>query len=100
MNRSYNIGDMFRLRLAYKDKPEQSKMRPIVIVDIDDDDFIYVKLKKPFPNWRKNNLDRDSWFINQSFILSSKDFEQLEKEYLGEITPTDYYYILRQLDNT
>lgn len=114
MNLNYNIGDMYNLRLVYVDKPDQSKMRPIVIIEVDDDDFIYIKftsqgpkndysryekLKKSFPNWRKNHLDRDSWFINQGFILTRKDFESLEKEYLGKISKSDFHYILRELDN-
>lgn len=112
---NYEIGDMFKLRIFYEDQPDQTKMRPIVIVDMDDDDLIYVKftsqgpkndcsiyenLKIPFPNWRKNHLERDSWFINKVLILTRMDFESLEKEYLGLINITDYNYIARHLDNT
>lgn len=115
MKPNYKIGDMFMVRLVYSDNPDQSKMRPIVIIDMDDDDFLYVKftsrgpknnysphekLKQSFPNWRKNNLDRASWFVNKTFILSRLDFEKLEKECLGEMKESDYYYILKQLENT
>lgn len=110
---NYEIGDMYKARIAYEDDPDQSKMRPIVIVDINDDDFIYVKftsqppkntygryekLKKAFPNWRKNHLEKDSWFINQVFILTKEEFESVEKLYLGQITESDYDYILRELE--
>ena len=46
---NFEIGDMFKIRLAYEDSPEQSKMRPIVIIDIDDDDLFYVKFTSKAP---------------------------------------------------
>jgi len=115
MKQNYEIGHMFNLLLSFDDQPEKSKMRPIVIVDIDDDDFFIVKFtskepknkwstyekrKRPFLNWRRSHLDRPSWFINQVFTFTLIEFEALEKEFLGEIHEKDYAHIIDQLENT
>lgn len=43
-------------------------------------------------------MEKDSWFINQVFAFTKEEFESVEKFYLGQITESDYDYILRELE--
>lgn len=76
---NYELGDIYYIDRAYEENPNESKLRPAVIVGIDEDkEFIYTliattskgrsnppkyhdRFKHPILNWRNEGLTEPSW---------------------------------------
>jgi len=79
------LGEIYWLNVGYQDSPTESKIRPVVIIGIEDDELLLLvattsvpskdppkhfdKYKIPILNWRKAGLLKPSWVQGLRLIL-------------------------------
>ena len=112
-----DIGDVFWLEVQYEDIPNESKIRPAIIIDkIEDSIFILVsttsqspsdppsyfdEFKIPIYNWRRIGLLKPSWGLGYRLIeLIESELKSVIKrtDYIGRLSETDLQYLIRQIE--
>lgn len=106
----FDFGEVYWIEKSFDDDPEQSKLRPVIIVGKENDDLIlvatttqgpedppkpYDQFKFPILNWRKAGLTEPSWCL--CLVLIELPKEALQK-YIGKMDERDYEILLDFLE--
>lgn len=113
----FAVGEIFWLEIEYEDIPDESKIRPAIIVDKREDSlFVLIsttsqspndppsyfdKFKIPILNWRKNGFPKASWGLSYRLIkLTENEIESVIKEtdYIGTMSKTDLRYLIKEIE--
>ncbi|MCM3616661.1 type II toxin-antitoxin system PemK/MazF family toxin [Sutcliffiella horikoshii] len=111
---NYELGQIYYINKEYDDDPEQSKRRPAIIVDIDEEnnkvytlvattskgkknpETYHDQFKHPIYNWRRAGLTEPSWAL----CLTQLELHQSALlEYVGELEDQDYDRLLDFMDS-
>jgi mRNA interferase MazF len=111
---NYELGEIYYIDKAYEDDPNQSKLRPAIIVDIDEENGklytlvattskgrkdppkYYDQFKYPIYNWRKAGLTEPSWCLCYTPLELPKE---ALLDYVGTMDNADYDRLLDFLDS-
>jgi mRNA interferase MazF len=110
-------GEIYWLEVGYQDNPSESKTRPAIIVDIDDDELLILvaatsvpphntpkyfdRYKIPILNWRKAGLPKPTWAQGFRLLTLTKiDMQSAVKEedYIGRMDEVDFNYLVNELE--
>lgn len=76
-----NVGDIYTVEIFFEDFPDQSKLRPVLIVDVEDNLYLFAEItstppkapptyfdrfKEPIHSWREAGL------LNPSYVKTHK----------------------------
>lgn len=114
----FEKGDIFWLEVQYKDIPNESKVRPAIIIDkIEDCYFIILstttqspsnppsyfdQFKIPILNWRKAGLLEPSWGLGYRLIeLTEFELESIvkNKDRIGKMGKKDLKYLINEIED-
>ncbi|EJR29729.1 MULTISPECIES: type II toxin-antitoxin system PemK/MazF family toxin [Bacillus cereus group] len=111
---NYELGHIYYIDKAFEDDPSQSKRRPAIIVDIDEqNDTIYTlvattsqgrkdppkhydQFKHPIINWRKSGFTEPSWALCYSVVELPKE---ALLDFVGTMDDRDYDRLLDFLES-
>lgn len=103
MKKEPKIGDVFLAEVKYEDKPSIAKTRPVIVIDVHDDQITVLavsitsqgvnrppryfdKYKLFIEEWEKCGLNKKSYAkVNQLHIFTKKAL----KRYIGSLTDHD-----------
>ncbi|MEA1961269.1 MAG: type II toxin-antitoxin system PemK/MazF family toxin [Bacillota bacterium] len=113
----FEVGEIFWLEIEYEDIPNESKIRPAIIVDKDEESFYilvstttqspkdppsyYDQFKIPILNWRKIGLPQASWGLGYRLIkLRDNELRSVvtNTDYIGSMSETDLQYLITQIE--
>lgn len=112
--REIQLGEIYRIEKAFEDDPSQSKIRPAVVVDIDEETgnvisvvattsqgkkespSYFDKYKFPLLNWRKYGLDKQSWCLCYAVIEIPRE---ALLDYVGELNDSEYDRLIEFMEN-
>ena len=113
----FNLGEIFWLEIAYEDEPNESKIRPVIIVGNKDNNLLilvstttkspdyppkyYDKFKIPILNWHKAGFIEPSWALGFRLIeLSVEELKSLvtPEDYIGIMHKSDFNFLTYQLE--
>ncbi|AVB12165.1 type II toxin-antitoxin system PemK/MazF family toxin [Bacillus subtilis] len=110
------VGDIYLVEVAFEDDPSKSKERPVVVIDVDEQDNITVlaiseitsqgpknppkyfdQFKTPINKWKQAGLDKMSYVkANKVNIIE----EQALKKHLGSMEFEDLYRAIKKIEET
>ncbi|WAH36347.1 type II toxin-antitoxin system PemK/MazF family toxin [Alicyclobacillus dauci] len=110
----YKVGDIYSIRVEFEEDPQQAKIRPVVILYIDDNEKPVVAFVHPITSkapqdppkyhdnfkveirhWREAGLRKPSWVKSNRVIqIDVKAFIT----YIGHMNDTDLLRLLELLD--
>jgi len=112
------LGEIYWLDVGYQDIPAESKIRPVIIIGIEDNELLLLvsttsvppndppkhfdQYKIPILNWRKAELLKPSWVQGLRIISLNKDQMQAllkDDSYIGRMTDIDFNYLISELEN-
>ena len=113
----FSIGDIYWIEVGYEDSPEESKVRPAIIISEEDGTLLilvattsvpphdppkyYDQFKIPILNWRKAGLLKPSWVQGYKLIpLMKADLSKLVKRdgFIGRMPELDFNYLLTEVE--
>ncbi|MCO1604736.1 type II toxin-antitoxin system PemK/MazF family toxin [Desulfosporosinus nitroreducens] len=113
----FTLGEIFWFEVGYEDIPNESKIRPAVIVDEDDNELLILvattsvpphdppkyfdQFKIPVLNWRKVGLSKPSWVQSLKLIhLTRTQLRDLVKEddFIGRMSELDFNYLVGEIE--
>jgi len=111
------LGEIYWLNVGYQDSPTESKIRPVIIIGIEDDELLLLvattsvppkdppkhfdKYKIPILNWRKAGLLKPSWVQGLRLINLTKTQMQIlvnDDNYIGCMNEIDFNHLVSELE--
>lgn len=101
MARKINPGELHWLKVAFEDNPHRAKIRPVLILDVEEDKIYYyrittnkgkynqLKYRPSLEDWRRSGLKKQSYILlnNPPQIAYDSDFEV--NSFIGNISQDD-----------
>lgn len=113
----FMLGTIFWLNIGYQDIPDESKIRPAIIVGLGYNDLLILvattsvppydppkyfdQFKIPILNWRRSGLLKPSWVQGLKLIhLTRRQLGTLvqDEDFIGRIIVHDFNYLLGELE--
>lgn len=113
----FSLGEIFWIEVGYEDFPEESKIRPAIIVGEEDRALLILvattsvppndppkyfdQFKIPVLNWRKAGLLKPSWVQSLKLIRLKRDqLSNLVKEddFIGRLSELDFNYLIGEIE--
>jgi len=113
----FTLGDIFWFEVGFVDIPNESKIRPAVIVYEEDNELLILvattsipphdppkyfdQFKIPVLNWRKVGLSKPSWVQSLKLIhLTRTQLRDLVKEddFIGRMSELDFNYLVGEIE--
>jgi mRNA interferase MazF len=113
----FGLGDIYWIEVGYEGSPEESKIRPAVIVGEEfrallilvattsvppnDPPKYFDQFKIPILNWRKAGLLKPSWVLSLNLIrLTKGQLSKLVKEddFIGRMSNLDFNYLINEIE--
>lgn len=111
----FQIGEVFYLDVAYDDVLDESKVRPVIVIDKRDDNIFLVSttsqepknppsyfdgFKIPILNWRRIGFKEPSWVKGYRIIqLSEQDLKRVnKKDYIGYLREKDFDFLINEIE--
>ncbi|MEA4900479.1 type II toxin-antitoxin system PemK/MazF family toxin [Desulfitobacterium sp.] len=113
----FSIGEIYWIEVGYEDSPEESKVRPAIIVSEEDGAILilvattsvpphdppkyYDQFKIPILNWRKAGLLKPSWVQGYKLIpLMKADLCKLVKrdDFIGRMPELDFNFLVTEIE--
>lgn len=115
-NRPLEIGDLFFADMKYEQDPNQSKVRPIVLIDHDEGGFWIVvegttkgpndpptyhdRYKIPFLTWR-GYLEEATWFKAVLIYLTEEEIKEVRVEgsYIDKLEENEFNRLITEIED-
>lgn len=113
----FRLGEIYWIEVGYEDFPEESKVRPAIIVGEEDRALLILvattsvppndppkyfdQFKIPVLNWRKAGLLKPSWVQSLNLIRLTRDqLSNLVKEddFIGRMSELDFNYLIGEIE--
>jgi mRNA interferase MazF len=112
----FRLGEIYWIEVGYEDFPDESKIRPAVIVGEEDRSLLILvattsvppndppkyfdQFKIPVLNWRKAGLLKPSWVQGYKLIrLTREDLRNLNKDnFIGRMSELDFNYLIAEIE--